>query len=772
MHRFSQVCIARLRRLGWSAVLAFVLGAPTVRADSILLNELKVNPPGEDIPYEYIEIRGEPGQVCSNLYCLVIEGDEPDDPGVLELQIDLTGARLGSNGYLLVVGEAHPYDPPAETAVLIHPTFSAEGGALENGAISVLLVSSPHPLQEGDDLDHGDNGTLEQVPEGFVILDAVGWTGGRKKDEVYGGARLKQPGSRPDAATRFPGNDTASEADAWFNGDLEDSGGDELLYRHPASDNFIPGSVLTPGRPNLVAPLVEGPAALSGVIGDPTNPGITFTVELFDGASGSLDLTATSDNPAVVPDDHLALTAVGSNTFSLALDPVGVGYAGVFVHADNGVSTGRWDLAYAASESGRDGGTFLTGVSDGSAAVPIDDDWMIVADDEDQVFRLFPRHASGSPVAVFDLESPLNLTDYEDGVPREVDFEGVTRSGDWVYWLGSHSHAEIGELRPNRWRIVTTRLTGAGANAVLEYVGHYEHLRDDLLAWDQTNGHGKGADYYGLSASAASGVIPKEPHGAGFNIEGLTMVPGNPEAAYLCFRAPLVPVTNRARSLVVPVTNFTAMALAGDSPGSAAFGHPFELYLGGRGIRGIEGGPEEGFLITAGPVHNQAAVAPHIYKLFTWSGDPGDSPRERSTDLTLLNPECIVELPPAPWTPTSRVQVISDSGRTVYYNDGEPAKTLPEPAFRKFRSDWVPLGELVEDPQPRIQSFRSDDTALHIDWFAEPGRQYRFQVAWSGVLTEWYPLGPNHIANLPLMSHTFSTLPDTPTAFRIVLLPP
>ena len=763
---------------GWRGILAIAFlcsGIPAAAElptpGTILLNEIKVNPPGDDIPFEFIELIGHPGWVCTNLYLLVIEGDHNDGPGVLDLSIDLSGIPMGSNGFLIVVGEGHPYDIPAETTVIVHEALGPGGASLSNNPVSFLLAMSAVPLTEGEDLDPDETGSLDGVPDGFEIVDAVGWTGGNKNDIVYGGAQLSQPDGIPDAAGRFPGRTAPADASAWFNGELVAGGGEQLLYTEPSSDNFPMGTIMTPGGPNYLAPWIQSPRALSGVVGDPTNPGITLSVDMSDALAGAVAIKATSGNPDVVPDANLTVTRTGSDhTFSLSLDPIGVGYADIAIYAAGSQSTGIWRLAYAASRTERPGGTFLTGVSDGSAAVYVDENWMLVADDEDQVIRLYSRHASGAPIAAFDLEADLALTDYGDGVPREVDFEAATRAGDMVYWLGSHSHAEIGRLRPNRWRVVATRLTGAGSQAELAYVGHYEHLRDDLLAWDQNNRHGLGADYYGLAASAADGIIPKEPFGAGFNIEGLTMAPGIPDTAYLCFRAPLVPVSHRARALVVPVTNFSAMAVAGETPGQAAFGEPFELFLGGRGIRSIEGGPD-GFLITAGPVDNRDAIAPHIYKLYTWSGLPLDPPREHSADLTLLNPEGIVELPPYPWTPTSQVQIISDNGRAIYYNDGIPAKLLPEPAFRKFRSDWIELGHIV-DPQPAIRSFTYAGPNAEIGWFAQIGRFYQVQIRTHPTDPSWSTLSGDILADQPLMLHTTPPLPLPQSSLRILMINP
>src|SRR5262249_52369499 len=152
----------------------------------------------------------------------------------------------------------------------------------------------------------------------------------------------------------------------------------------------------------------------------------------------------------------------------------------------------------------------------------------------------------------------------------------------------------------NRSRLFATDLSGTGAASTLAYVGRYEHLKMDLVNWDHSNAHGRGADYFGLAASAAEGVLPKEPDGSGFNIEGLAMAPGSTNIGWIGFRAPLVPATNRVHALIVPVLNFDKLAIGNGPVGSAVFGAPIELPLGCRGIRSIEG-DTNGYLIVAGP---------------------------------------------------------------------------------------------------------------------------------------------------------------------------
>jgi hypothetical protein len=219
------------------------------------------------------------------------------------------------------------------------------------------------------------------------------------------------------------------------------------------------------------------------------------------------------------------------------------------------------------------------------------------------------------------------------------------------------------------------------------------------------------------------------------------MAPGSATIAYIGFRAPLVPATNRALALIVPVLNFTALAAGagGGAPGSASFGPPIELNLGCRGVRSIEGS-DTNYLIVAGPPGKATGVAPADFRLFTWSGLAAQAPQERAADLSGLLPEGIVELPPPPWSATNQFQLISDNGITLYYGDDIEAKHLPFPNFKKCRTDWVTLGAVVTS-QPVIRTMTLSGTNLVLTWCAVSGQTYRVQSCTNLNVQMWNDLG-------------------------------
>ncbi len=450
---------------------------------------------------------------------------------------------------------------------------------------------------------------------------------------------------------------------------------------------------------NTASPFINLPANgagfLSGAIGDPTDPGktagIDFTLADPDTPAANLTVTATSSNQTVVPNGNLVFTGSGANR-NLKITPAGAGFAVISVTVSDGTSTTNYVVYYAASAASATAAAtvFHTGKSDASTAIAVDANYMFVADDENQGIRLYDRKNSGLPTATFDFTANLGLTDINGGVPREVDIEASAQNGNRIYWLGSHSNAAAGESRPNRSRLFATDISGSGVNSILSYVGRYDNLKTDLINWDTNNLHGLGANYFGLAASAAVGVIPEAANGSGFNIEGMVFAPDN-STGYVAFRAPIVPAANRTKALIVPVTNIAALVTGNPTAGAAAFGAPIQLDLGGLGIREIKKNAANEYLIIAGSSSDAG-----IFRIYAWTGNQADAPVQRTADLSGLNPEGIVEVPNglnnfAPSAAVS-VQFVSDNGDTVYYGNGVAAKDLANDEFKKFRSDFRVVG--------------------------------------------------------------------------------
>jgi len=81
------------------------------------------------------------------------------------------------------------------------------------------------------------------------------------------------------------------------------------------------------------------------------------------------------------------------------------------------------------------------GTSDASAAVAIGRDMFIVADDENNILRVYKTTESGLPLFSFDLTEFLEV----ELEHPEVDIEGATIIGERVYWISSHGRNKDGK---------------------------------------------------------------------------------------------------------------------------------------------------------------------------------------------------------------------------------------------------------------------------------------------------------------------------------------
>jgi predicted extracellular nuclease len=696
----------------FNSVTGSEIGSPGT-TQTILLNEIYVNPPDTDDNREYIEILT-PGGATSlnNVWLLEIDGDD-SNAGTIDNAVNLSSLSTGTNG-LLVLGDnyttSHPWGSLINAATTLANLNRPVVATLENGSITFALVTN-FTGAVGNDLDTNNDGILDSTPWGNV-LDSVGWLDGDSGDRVYSSASLTQTAGTPDAATRFLNNTTANATTAWYNGDISGTGISTAYDPSIASTNLPSGAIITPGDANFApgqAPTLTeatasvfmnlaatGSGSVSGVLNDPTDPaktlGIDFTIADPDTPIGNLTVTATSSNPAIVTNANLVLSGTGASR-NLKITPSAVGFADITVTVSDGSNSANYVINYAVSAASLNPSTtrFLTGTSDASTAIAIDSNYMLVGDDEDQTIRLYDRSNSGLPVASFDFTSVLGLSG-----SSEVDIEASSRIGNTIYWIGSHSNNSSGDDKPNRERIFSTTISGSGSSTTLTFGGYYQFLEDDMIAWDNANGHGLGAGFLGLGASAANGVLPEQTNG--FNIEGFTIAP-NGTTGYVSFRAPIEPTTNRTKALIVPVTNFTSiLSPSGGTSGSATFGAPIQLDLGGRGIRSIERNGTGEYIIIAGPAGAATGTAPNDFRLYTWTGNAVDAPVLRSTDLTALNTggsfETIVEVPDN-LTSTTILQLLIDNGDTDWYNNSIASKNLSPDNFQKFRSEIVTLGTPV-----------------------------------------------------------------------------
>src|SRR5688572_5330912 len=267
-------------------------------------------------------------------------------------------------------------------------------------------------------------------------------------------------------------------------------------------------------------------------------------------------------------------------------------------------------LANACSDAGGASPLYFTGACDASAAVALDHDLFVVANDEDNTLRVYSRLRPGPPL------SQVNLTSFlrPEKKSEESDLEAAAQVGDRIYWITSHGRNAKGKERETRHRFFAT--TGAVTNgaAQLRPIGSfYADLLEDMLADPRLAS---------IDLRHAAELPPKSP--GALNIEGLT---ATPEGHLLIgFRNP-VP---KGKALLLPLLNPADLIMGKH----AQFGEPMALDLGGLGIRSIAYWRDR-YLIIAGSTDGSGQS-----RLYHWI--PGQDPQVLpAPEIRGLNPEAV-----------------------------------------------------------------------------------------------------------------------------------
>ncbi|MBE2196428.1 MAG: DUF3616 domain-containing protein [Anaerolinea sp.] len=728
----------------------------------IWISEILSNPAGTDEPHEYVELRGTPNStIGADTYLLGIEGDTGAACGDVQTIFSLSGKTFGPNGFMIFRMGSNSYSVNPGAASFVGSTANSFGGipgfsadspgvGIENPSFTFMLIT----VNSGGtiptlttDIDSDNNGQPDTAYATWTVQDSIGisdggatdcfygdinfFTGAATANTISGATNVTGLGFSPIGYVGRPtGDPTGSTAADWVvsntttgtapNFTLTNPNTSPTAYRDDALDHL--GGPNFPAAANTAPAVTVFPAGRSGVYNaalstqqdfSGTN-GYTFNVQDADGIA-SVSITGNSDTN-VLPNANVTLTDLGGTTtnhnYRIEISGPGTtsGISNLTITAtDSNATPSATSVTFTYATNLDDSATpddrYLTGSAEASTVIAIDANNMFVGDDKDQTVRLYDRNVSRLPYSGFDFTTNLLLTDLNAGVPREVDIEASTRSGTTLYWLGSHSNdTSGGTSRPNRSRVFATTLSGSGTGATLAYVGHYNFLKDDLIAWDNANGHGLGAGALGFQASAAAGVNPETING--FNIEGLSLTPFiSGTSAYLAFRAPLLPTSARTQALIVPVTNFTSLfgSTTGGTAGSATFGAPIFLNLGGRGIRSLECNAV-GCLIVAGPYGSSGD-----FQLYSWSGIASEAPVAIVANLTgfAVRPEGFAEMPTGAintWN-SQQIQIVSDDGDDVFFGSTPSgAQTIVE--LRKFRTDRITLGMGVPPGTVRIRNIQ------------------------------------------------------------------
>lgn len=305
-------------------------------------------------------------------------------------------------------------------------------------------------------------------------------------------------------------------------------------------------------------------------------------------------------------------------------------------------------------------------ICDASGAIAIGEQHFAVANDEDNILRVYRADSSGKPVAYIDINS------YFDNNPKkkEVDLEDAAQLDELIYWITSHGRNKKGTSKPERHQLFANKLSNSD-EMTFEQVGHsYTQLVLKDMAKD------KRLKKYHLKK--AKKLAPKKK--GGLNIEGLVITPN--QELLIGFRNP-VPQGN---ALLLPLKNPSDLVKKKGT--HAIFGKPIELDLDGLGIRSIEYWKlKNQYIIVAGAYDGSDQFA-----LYQWSGLDQTPHLIKGIDLpSNFHPEGILFYPDQ----NNQFQLFSDDGM-LKRNGNTPCKDIEDKdhSQKYFRSLWVRIDGL------------------------------------------------------------------------------
>jgi hypothetical protein len=305
------------------------------------------------------------------------------------------------------------------------------------------------------------------------------------------------------------------------------------------------------------------------------------------------------------------------------------------------------------------------GMCDASAAIAVgDSDYFIVANDEDNILRVYQAKKSGKPSQEIDLNHYFE----NNTKKKEVDIEGAALLDGVVYWITSHGRNKDGELKLQRRHFFGTKIAVQGKNTSVEQSGiSYGNLLQDL----RDSLEDKELKKYFESIDLDKHLTPEEKDG--INIEGLCTTPN--KDLLIGFRNPIPD----GKALLIPLKN--PVELVRQENSSARFGESIKLDLGGLGIRSIEYWEKyKTYIICAGAFDDSSNFC-----LYQWSGNSAENPEMIKGIVFPQNfrPESVLFYP----NQDDRLHILSDDGGLK--RDGiTECKKLPSEQ-RSFRSIWV-----------------------------------------------------------------------------------
>jgi hypothetical protein len=311
------------------------------------------------------------------------------------------------------------------------------------------------------------------------------------------------------------------------------------------------------------------------------------------------------------------------------------------------------------------------GSCDASAAVALDKNTFVVADDEDNILRIYSLKRPGMPLAQYPLDVFLGA---QNESHIESDIEACARVGDLIYWITSHGRNKKGKWRNSRYRFFATKIINEEGKFILKPEGiAYENLLSALVSCSSIN---LKTSVGVIGEDAGKDLAPKE---QGLNIEGLS-TNADGSVLYIGLRNPIP----ERQAILIPIKNPNAVVHGKAGP---ILGVPVHLNVQGRGIRSIDYSPyHKRYLLVAGDRSNKLSSV-----LYSWDGEPESVPKKIRSFVN-LNPEAIAPVPES-----EKILIFSDDGTVAHSVDQEDSfdklvdgkcvcKSLKDPRKKRFRS--------------------------------------------------------------------------------------
>jgi len=305
--------------------------------------------------------------------------------------------------------------------------------------------------------------------------------------------------------------------------------------------------------------------------------------------------------------------------------------------------------------------------SDASAAVALDEQRFIMADDEFNLLQVYYWNMPGSDPNV---ETDPNWALTIDPLHPEADIEGATWFNGRVFWITSHGRSRDGDYWQSRYNFFATTIDPNGSATVDGDA--YTDLTHDLILYDKIWNLGLEAaigtigDY--IDPATIPGLAPKVD---GLNIEGLCATADGTKML-IGFRNP----RPNDMALIVTLANPEAVVLTGATP---ILEEPILIDLDGLGIRSIEYSDSIGeYLIVAGS-HQSGEDEPLQY-LYNYDFTAQDRDK-LATFSDNFTPEAIFQFPDA-----NEINLLSDDGTRLI--DGVINKELPREQ-RRYRTRTI-----------------------------------------------------------------------------------